>query len=471
MARRLAKPKAPTRQAAPTALIAMPGKRKRSAAQLDPEDEEDLGDGTSALQREGWQLDGDAIPSGEGRLRMRAGVPELPEHRGAAVSRASVFGDDKERPEGVEGASSQDEDEAEAGMDGEMPAGFTISAAVEEEYQKMLEGSHEELEVMRQPSASEVASRTAEASELQGKMTMWKSMLEFRIHLEAALGLGHRLPVGDSHAALCSDAPASAESDKAATDVCETLRSLLALQLGVGRHRKLDFKHSSRNEDDGWSAIDTVLQDVLSWGLGVADEWKEHTRLDSRRSFKVLDQSLTAQMQAVVENAATMRKRSRPPPGKHSVFTLSADGADGGDAERAPGVGETHGAPETDTTPEEASVRHILDDRDFYVQLLREVLVDPAGRPSTEVSDDAKEARLMMESRRAHKKQAKKVVDRRASKGRKTRYVPIPKLENFMAPRTRRGDLHQELEAAPLAGEAAEALLRSLFRQTAAAAT
>ena len=39
-------------------------------------------------------------------------------------------------------------------------------------------------------------------------------------------------------------------------------------------------------ESDSWKMLDARLQSVLDWALGVADEWKESTRLDVRRSFK-----------------------------------------------------------------------------------------------------------------------------------------------------------------------------------------
>lgn len=57
-------------------------------------------------------------------------------------------------------------------------------------------------------------------------------------------------------------------------------------------------------------------------------------------------------------------------------------------------------------------------------------------------------------------KRAKKNVDRRASKGRKIRFVPIPKLANFMAP-TQLNDEN------PIADE----LFRSLFGQQMSAVT
>lgn len=446
---------------------------------LDPADADGLGDGTVAAKSGGqsWALDDAVLAPSKGRLRMRAGVPELPKYKGKKIKRAAVFAeaddgdDDSVAPDpNFDMPMPDDEEGSEQGdtaMDG-TPAAFRISGDMEEEYRRMLESSKEELEIMRQPSAAEVASRTKEATELKGKLAAWKALVEFRIHLESALGLSHRLPVGDDHAALISDtSAASAEADKAAKEVREVLTSLISLQARVAHSRKLVvLKEGSLESCDSWTAVDSVLQELLSWGLSAADEWKEQTRLDSRRSFKVLDQSLATQMQAVMENPSRMRQRCCPPTGRHSVISLpqaagSAAQA-GGSVDTNPETSSSVAAGETTAGAE----RHIVDDREFYVQLLREVLCDAGGQSSHGgASDDIAEAQAQLQGRRAQKRKAKADVERRASKGRKIRYVPIEKLQNFMAPRARRGDLPKTMEVEPIGEDAGDALVRSLFRR------
>merc|ERR1712054_203490 len=100
------------------------------------------------------------------------------------------------------------------------------------------------------------------------------------------------------------------------------------------------------------------MQPLMDWGLSIADEWKERTRLDARRSFKVLDQSLSSQMRASEGEPEKLRRRCTPLPGKHKVFGCSG-----------------HIPPSADKDGDQANAleeeRDIIDDREFYVQLLR----------------------------------------------------------------------------------------------------
>jgi len=204
--------------------------------------------------------------------------------------------------------------------------------------------------------------------------------------------------------------------------------------------------------------VDARQSVVLDWALGVADGWKERTRLDTRRSFKVLDQSLRMQMQAAAEGEpAKLRRRSTPPPGRHRVFGAAATQAEA-DAGAMAADGDAEGAAAA------GAEQDIFDDRDFYVSLLREVLADGAGAKDAlgGESTNAREIREEVQGRRANKKKTNADVERRASKGRKIRYVPIEKLQNFMTPQPRPESA--EGDAGLLAGSAAvDALLRSLF--------
>merc|ERR1712061_259325 len=106
------------------------------------------------------------------------------------------------------------------------------------------------------------------------------------------------------------------------------MATLLGLQHTIAEKQdvpNLVPREAGHKEGDAWSAIEARLDPVLDWSLTVADEWKEKSRLDDRRSFKVLDQPLRLQMQTVAEaDPAKLRKRCTPPPGRHSVIGCSA---------------------------------------------------------------------------------------------------------------------------------------------------
>ncbi|KAF2966787.1 hypothetical protein GQX73_g6772 [Xylaria multiplex] len=76
----------------------------------------------------------------------------------------------------------------------------------------------------------------------------------------------------------------------------------------------------------------------------------------------------------------------------------------------------------------------IYDDADFYQLLLKE-LVDQRSGDGSGIGLQAATVRYAT----VKEAKAKRHVDTKASKGRKMRFAPIPKLQNFMAPEDRRG--------------------------------
>merc|ERR1712032_171876 len=168
------------------------------------------------------------------------------------------------------------------------------------------------------------------------------------------------------------------------------------------------------------------------WELGIADSWKERTKLDVRRSFKMLDQSLAVQMHTLEEAdvASKLRKRCVPPVGRHKIYSARHARAELQQADEAGVTTQSEGR--TDECEKTTLEEEIYDDRDFYTQLLREVLV--GGSLGNNADSAAREVQADLHKRSQNKRAN---VDRRASKGRKIRYVPIEKLQNFMASKPR----------------------------------
>uniref|UniRef100_A0A0N5AT97 TRAUB domain-containing protein n=1 Tax=Syphacia muris TaxID=451379 RepID=A0A0N5AT97_9BILA len=70
----------------------------------------------------------------------------------------------------------------------------------------------------------------------------------------------------------------------------------------------------------------------------------------------------------------------------------------------------------------------IFDDDDFYQQILRDLI----EKKTTNTSDPIEMSRQWIQIQQLRQKRSKKkVVDTKASKGRKIRYVVIPKLVNY----------------------------------------
>jgi len=314
----------------------------------------------------------------------------------------------------------------------------------------VMQAAHHELEVMRAPSTGELAERTMESQHVKCQLKLWSVLVESRIHLESMLGIGHRLPGSRGVSAFHADNQVATEANSALVEVRGLLSELLAFQQQLaaccdvpGFQGKLEIGQPQPlhvHEAEVWAGIDS--QHVLDWALGVADEWKAASQLNSSRSFKVLDQPLSTQMHALAgAGHEKLRARCTPAPGKHRVFGASIFSA-----------------------AEEDQVCDIYDDRDFYVQLLHEVLTSAGGDGETNKPEKLSKELQELRSRRSLKKQKKQQVDTRASKGRKIRYVPIEKLQNFMAPRKCSQSSNGSL-LETLGDDLVEASLQSLFAQ------
>merc|ERR1711871_961799 len=175
-------------------------------AELDGDLDDDTAAGRRKRQKktEAINLDhaGKQAPSKKQRLQMRQSIPELSKYAGKKVGRKEVFGSDEVDEDISEDAGDLDSEGADVGDDSddledggtpEAPSAtdlgnFSISGDLEKEYEKMMKKSQTELSVLRAPSAAEVAKKQAEAKQLKQQAAAWSTLVEFRIHLEGALG-------------------------------------------------------------------------------------------------------------------------------------------------------------------------------------------------------------------------------------------------------------------------------------------
>ncbi|MES1911125.1 MAG: hypothetical protein MHM6MM_003609 [Cercozoa sp. M6MM] len=187
--------------------------------------------------------------------------------------------------------------------------------------------------------------------------------------------------------------------------------------------QELDALHA-----DLFSGEDTELDvdDVIDLSIADADVWHKKSRahtaaLQGRKQVQLsaLEQSLKAQTDSCFKDDAFLDKlvrRAQLRPLQHSFKG------------------------EKPTT--QKSSAQVYDDTDFYQELLREFI---AASTESSAAGDADAAQAV--TRRTRR--TKNNVDRKASKGRKIRFQPIPKLQNFMVPipKYRDADLVDELFA------------------------
>lgn len=236
--------------------------------------------------------------------------------KGKRVARKEVFAtenghsdcsEEEDSEAGDDGGDKDKEDESEDSNDLAGPelgslgqaGAFSINEDMEAEYEKMMKKSQSELSLLRTPSASEMAKKETEAKQLKHQSSALSALVEFRIHLEGALQIAHRLPSGTALSAACGSKEPSClkEVEAVAGKSRELLASLLDLQHNLAQRRGVDTtsfdevlqrpnKRPRLQESDSWAMVDAQMQPLMDWGLSIADEWKERTRLDARRSSR-----------------------------------------------------------------------------------------------------------------------------------------------------------------------------------------
>ncbi|CBJ28736.1 conserved unknown protein [Ectocarpus siliculosus] len=200
----------------------------------------------------------------------------------------------------------------------------------------------------------------------------------------------------------------------------------------------------------------------MGWWSDVLGRWHERTQLVDpglQKKFKVVNQGPWAQITASLADRERANRRSFMTESETSEFLgrklakhLDAAKGDGDAGSAAAAAAAAAGGRSDDEGDEDVVGRvrrkdgaepldlEVVDDRNLYQHLLKEFM-DASGTAGSGYSAVP-----------VRRKSRKKSVDRKASKGRKIKYVTHPKMQNFMFP--------QEYEAPPM--EPSE-LFASLF--------
>ncbi|CAM9647668.1 unnamed protein product [Laminaria digitata] len=196
----------------------------------------------------------------------------------------------------------------------------------------------------------------------------------------------------------------------------------------------------------------------MTWWSSVFGRWHERTQLvdpSLQKKFKVVNQGPWAQVTASLADRERSNRRAFMAESETEDFlgrrlakilkssTEGNAGSDGGDDAGVGGEGGGARGGRDEEKEEEAAVAaevlgrsrrpkevepldlEVIDDRDFYQHLLKEFMDSSGGSGNGYAASSGVPVR---------RKSRKKAVDRRASKGRKIKYVTHPKMQNFMFP-------------------------------------
>ena len=287
---------------------------------------------------------------------------------------------------------------------------------------------------------------------------MWEKALQTRIVLQRGLNASAKMPTPTYWRALAKAdgevKPAMATCAAAARGALDALCSLQAalidgnpaiaeaagdVGVGGGKKRKASSAMAAVSKfgllaspaSEVWENVDSVYQRFAAFRDVSIDRWHRKAQVQVGKmsagggaggggEMRAFNQSVSAQVASAMRIPDRLVRKSQPP----AHLAPKRLGEPEGTEKAAPTGDRTEDLDADDleaAARAEARVEEIYDDADFYEQVLKEFL-ESAGAAAGLAAAASKPAKR------------RKVVDRRASKGRKLRYHVQQKLVNFCAP-------------------------------------
>ncbi|KAI3951424.1 hypothetical protein MKW98_030276 [Papaver atlanticum] len=267
---------------------------------------------------------------------------------------------------------------------------------------------------------------------VKNQKVLWDKTLEFRFLLQKPFSSSNKLPKEPLRSSFCDSEKAT---NKAYLDLIssseQTINCLLELQEalleksphvvqntdGKTEESSKEAKRSKSLDartDEEWLPIQQMHSRFTSFRNSSIDKWQRNAQVGTgvagiRGRLHAFNQNISEQVAAYMGDPSRMIESMQLR--RSTVGTIVPDVCENGKEEDA----------NMDGDPE------LLDDSEFYQQLLKEFL--ESYNPSS--SESAYYALKRLQTKK------QKIVDRRASKCRKIRYHVHDKIVNFMAPEPR----------------------------------
>ncbi|KAG9120400.1 rRNA-processing protein bfr2 [Ceratobasidium sp. 392] len=393
---------------------------------------------------------------GASSMRKQRDALVDPKYDGARTSRSQLYefdegSDDEELEDGNDGLGSESEEgvqEAEGEGDESQSDGPTISSDEEDASGEDSGGPTLAAVPPEETTSDNLAKALKKSREVDKdkgraivqQRALWDSLVETRIRMQKAASASNRLPHPDHLPPYVTSEAGREAAQALVQEVLAFSEDLAALrtrlltanepevQIPPPKRRKVDPEDKEEQTRHAtFSAMEldaayhpSCVRTLQKWSSKIAavtptlsSRGKSFRGGGASRSTVELVEDALGESGTKGGGKVVGRTRVRRSSGTRIAATIDGDGGEvkGGDVE---GYAE------------------VFDDLDFYQTLLRDVIDSRAGADGSE--DWATRQRL---------KKAKKIVDTKASKGRKLRYEIHEKLQNFMVP-VPTGTWHEE---------------------------
>ncbi|GAB9473075.1 Apoptosis antagonizing transcription factor [Globisporangium polare] len=372
-----------------------------------------------------------------------AGALESEEYAGKVVKRKDIASEDEEEDD--EAMNSPDEAEMEEWSEAE-PFGESDSEgdANDEEIddeesegeddgdedkdaEKLIRGFEKE-DSAQLMSSKDSAKLVEKALHVRNQKVLWERCLEVQIYTKRLLSTTKTASAADPQDDDEDEEASAQKKAEAIAQIYSCIDAVSSLQDKLCNIPELSSSASTddaskkrkRSVDDLWKEMNDANQVMLPQYSDILNTYTRKTNLaggSQVKKFKAVNQDVLAQVESVLADVQRVKRKAHAP--------LDVD----------------NGNTSADESSEDLLDELMYDDSDFYQQLLKEFIESGGGS-----GQDALQ-------QRTHRKK-KKLVNRKASKGRQLRYTVHPKLENFMFP-----------DPYPKPEMDADELFRSLFGQ------
>ncbi|MCO5591063.1 hypothetical protein L7F22_045040 [Adiantum nelumboides] len=268
---------------------------------------------------------------------------------------------------------------------------------------------------------------------VRSQKALWDNCLEVRILLQKPFSNANRLPLGDIKDGMCQSsrevegafAKLNAASTNTMLSLHQTLKVLLNQVDSLSKVSDNDSASKDNEEleiledlDSIWAQISASYARFIPFRNTSVDRWQRKTQLStgaaaSKSKLRAFNQSISQQIENHMRDFSRMLQRMCSRRSCVKVIGMPAED----------GILNNDRDDFNEGSKDNSGDAELIDDTEFYQELLREFL---------ESSNPSSLGALYPVRNLRHKN--RKIVDRRASKGRKIRYNVHDKIVNFMVP-------------------------------------
>lgn len=268
---------------------------------------------------------------------------------------------------------------------------------------------------------------------IQNQLQIWEKLLEIRIHSQKFLLKANSLPQANYFQQLSSHPEFNDAVKKTSANVENLLTKMCTLQKALVNQypemKEVSLKRQRVDVSDDTDRVSKIAKklesdyvDYKDYRNATISKWYDRTKVLTPGASKTLKQpafDIIRNIEGALSNRDELIKKTQVYKGGYEIIGMDTTTKEKSNASTADDLnGES----------EPVIYSEIYDDTDFYHSQLRE-LIEFKTNTSTNPADMTKQ---FVELQKLRNK-IKKVVDTRASKGRKIRYAVHNKMVNFMA--------------------------------------